>query len=145
MKMKKIIVFLLCIFCLITFSSCSTDEDENELLSIELTKPEHITVEMGLIYQPKDIVVKAIYTNETRIVTSYAKFSHVDTNTLGTKTVEVTYKTKSATYEIEVIKGVPAINYSLRIKEKPKKMIYYVDEQLDLEGMKIVMLKNDKE
>lgn len=145
MKMKKIIVFLLCIFCLITFSSCSTDEDENELLSIELTKPEHITVEMGLIYQPKDIVVKAIYTNETRIVTSYAKFSHVDTNTLGTKTVEVTYKTKSATYELEVIKGVPAINYSLRIKEKPKKMIYYVDEQLDLEGIKIVMLKNDKE
>ena len=24
-------------------------------------------------------------------------------------------------------------------------MIYYVDEQLDLEGIKIVMLKNDKE
>ena len=43
-------------------------EDENELLSIELTKPEHITVEMGLIYQPKDIVVKAIYTNEEKVI-----------------------------------------------------------------------------
>lgn len=144
-EMKKIIAVLLSIICFIAFTSCKTEKENNELLSLEIIKPDHITVFVGDIYQPKDIEVKAIYTNETRIVTSLATFSHINTNTVGMKTVEVTYKTKSASYEVEVVKGQPTINYKLRIKENPKKMLYYVGEKLDLEGLKIVMLKNDIE
>ncbi len=145
--MKKLLVFLLCIICFVTLSSCShdTQQGDGELLSIELETPEDIKVEKGTIYKPEGITVKAVFENKVKNVTLQAEFVIPNTNELGKKEVIVNYQSKSASYEIEIVPGVPTITYSLRVQSEPKKTEYFEGEPLDLEGLEIVMLKNEKE
>ncbi|MDE6656150.1 MAG: bacterial Ig-like domain-containing protein, partial [Anaeroplasmataceae bacterium] len=142
--MKRLIIFLLVLICGITLSSCKTNKPkELELLSIEIEHAEGITVYKGDIYVPTGIKVFAIYDGDRKNVTSSAQFSRIDTEELGFKTVTVTYQDKESSYQVEVIRRTEEHTYRLMVKEQPTKQLYYIDEELDLEGLEIVMVADD--
>ena len=142
--MKRLIIFLLVLICGITLSSCKTNKPkELELLSIEIEHAEGLTVYKGDIYVPTGIKVFAIYDGDRKNVTSSAQFSRIDTEELGFKTVTVTYQDKESSYQVEVIRRTEEHTYRLMVKEQPTKQLYYIDEELDLEGLEIVMVADD--
>lgn len=86
--------------------------------------------------------VKLIYDNgrsETIDLTD-AMCSAVDLETVGAKTVTVTYEGKTTTFDLRVIKKALT---DIKIKTKPAKVIYVVGEKFDVTGGKVDLIYNN--
>ncbi|MEG0508727.1 MAG: bacterial Ig-like domain-containing protein [Eubacterium sp.] len=86
--------------------------------------------------------VKLIYDNgrsETIDLTD-AMCSAVDLETVGAKTVTVTYEGKTTTFDLKVIKKALT---DIKIKTKPAKVIYVVGEKFDVTGGKVDLIYNN--
>lgn len=123
MKKKRILTGLLSLTLFLgvagSLASCDVNknnpdpvvEPEATLSSISVSAQSE-TVVKGKTYTPSaSVKVTATYSDKsTKDVTSSAKFSTVDTQTLGEKTVTVTYDGKTATYTVSVVEAAITMN-----------------------------------
>lgn len=143
MKLKKTFIFIIVAF-LCLFVSCTENiEPAPELLGIELLNTENIEIYLNSVYNPKDVKVMAIYDNETKSdVTRFSSFSNPDTSSLGEKEIRVTYESFLESYKIQVVPQPPQKNYELKIGTMPNKLVYQLNETLELEGLSLKVYLN---
>ncbi len=143
--MKKIALFFLLIVGLLSLYSCKKEQPKEKLLSLELNIPEEITVYLGEEYVPSGITVYAVYESDKRNVTKKAQFSSIDTMSLGEKQVVVSYEGLEESYAVEVIQKPYEPSFSLVVKQLPNKLLYYVNEPLEIDGLELAFLKDNVE
>ncbi len=143
MKLKKTFIFIIVAF-LCLFVSCTENiEPAPEILGIELLNTENIEIYLNSVYNPKDVKVMAIYDNETKSdVTRFSSFSNPDTSSLGEKEIRVTYESFLESYKIQVVEQPPQKNYELKIGTMPNKLVYQLNETLELEGLSLKVYLN---
>ena len=81
----------------------TTPIDQRTLTGIEIaTQPEKLVYEVGDPFVSTGLVVKAVYSDQTKEVITEYDISQPDMSTAGPKTVTVTYNGKSASFTITV-------------------------------------------
>jgi len=110
--------------------------DDKSLASIEVTaKPNKLIYLEGAALDLTGIVVTAHFDNDTMEVISEYIVSGYDP-TPGEKTVTVTYSGSTASFTVEVKEKSPV---SIKITQKPDKLICLEGEELDLTGMTVTL------
>lgn len=153
--MKRILAFFSLAFVLILASCFTDDADSNNpgdkpqpvevaLDSISLVDSEGETVtevteyQSNLAYQHSNVYVKAKYADDSvKDVTSQATFSEVSLANVGKVTVEVTYKEKKATYDVNVVENDET---TISINTTKAKVIYHKGDVFSTEGL-VVQVK----
>ena len=104
------------------------------LTSITIVKkPDKLNYFVGEEFDPSGLVVAAVYDNNTtKAVTEYTCSGFE--NTVGIKTITVTYNGKTATFDVEV-KEKPVQLLSINVIKQPDKAVYELGEKLDTKGM----------
>lgn len=105
--------------------------------SLKVIAPKVVTYFVGDVEDRGGLSVSVVYSNGKSVELSPSDYTvkGFSTNTIGEKTITVTYKKLTATYNISVFE--PAL-ISLQIIKKPNKLSYYIGEDLDTSGMQIV-------
>lgn len=142
--MKKIFILVIVSFLCFLAACSDTPEPAPELLGIELQNTENIEIYQYSVYNPKDVKVIAIYDNETRSdVTRFSSFSNPDTSSLGEQEILVTYESFEQQYKIQVVAQPPQKKYELKIGTMPNKLVYQLNETLELDGLTLKVYLND--
>ncbi len=104
--------------------------------SIKIVPPKTLTYFVGDSEDRSGFSVSVVYSNGKSAELSPSDYTvkGFSTNTIGEKTVTVTYKKLTASYKISVFE--PALT-SLVITKNPNKLSYYIGEVLDTSGMKV--------
>lgn len=143
--MKKIWILLFVSF-LLPLAGCKTNQEvKDEILSIELSNIDNISIYQGEEYSPRNVIVYAVYEKKKIDVTKDAEFSEISTENLGYQTVTVTYLEFSAKYSVKVVEKPNESSLSLTIKSLPEKKEYYVGEELSISGIHVVIIENEEE
>lgn len=142
--LKKIFILVIVSFLCFLAACSDTPEPAPELLGIELQNTENIEIYQYSVYNPKDVKVIAIYDNETRSdVTRFSSFSNPDTSSLGEQEILVTYESFEQQYKIQVVAQPPQKKYELKIGTMPNKLVYQLNETLELDGLTLKVYLND--
>ena len=129
----------------VTYNTFTTSFDvtvkENTLTNLLVTSlPSKLTYVEGQDFSPIGMVVTAFYSNATsETVTDYTVSGY--TSTPGTKTITVSHKDKTATFEITVL---PRVMTEIEITSTPTKLSYIEGEALDLSGLTLKGYFNDE-
>ena len=86
------------------------------------------------------VLTAALANGKTQTVTSGYTCSPTTLSTVGTQTVTVTYKNKTATYAVSVVDSTVS---TLTLTTKPTKLSYYRDESLAPAGMVLTAAMTD--
>ena len=110
-----------------------------EIAKIDLTTtPTDVTFEQGDPFKVTNGQITITYNdNSTKVVNiTEAMCSGYDSTKLGTQTITVTYEGKTATYSIEVKKGILT---NIATKSSPTKTNYTIGEKLNLSGASLTL------
>ncbi len=108
----------------------------NEIISLAIVnQPEKTVYYIGEELDTTGLQLKAEYEDGTKEeLTEGFELSGFDSSTAGEKTVTVTYQGKTAQFNVTIKEnGI----VSLAVVQQPEKTLYYVDEELDLTGLKL--------
>ncbi len=104
--------------------------------SLKVFLPKTLTYFVGDAEDRSGLSVSVVYSNGKTAELSPSDYTvkGFSTNTIGDKTITITYKKLTATYKITVFE--PALT-KIEITKKPNKISYYIGESLDSSGMTV--------
>lgn len=118
---------------------------ENDIASIEIkTLPSKLTYTAGEKINTSGMVLTVTYENgaHTFVTSGFELDTQYATGT-GKKTVNVTYKGKSTSFDITVTTPVEKTIVGMSIGNLPDKTAYYYKESLSTSGMKLIVEYDD--
>ena len=141
---KQIVV--IGIVAIITFSmdACSNGSTKSKtLVSIAVTtEPTQTSYKIGEDFDPAGMVVTATYDDGSSVpVTDYTTDADdsFDSDTVGVKTITVSYNGKVTSFEVTVVKTLE----SIAVTTQPVKTIYILGETFDSTGMVVTATYDD--
>ena len=104
--------------------------------SLKVVAPKTLTYFVGDPEDRSGLSVSVVYSNGKSIELAPTEYTvkGFSSNTIGDKTITITYKKLTATYKITVFE--PALT-KIEISKKPNKLSYYIGEPLDTSGMTV--------
>lgn len=112
-----------------------------DVLSIAITTPPKTTYVVGQKFSASGMVVTATFSDSTSAAIIGYTLSNTEVLTqIGTTTITITYKGKTAEIEINVI--AKALS-SIMVTTPPLKTFYFVGETFDKTGMTVIEVYND--
>jgi len=156
MNIKQKYIKLLQIFSLImALIACSQSEPSlNDgtnnkhpvvnVVSITVTQnPTKATYYVNETFNPSGIVVMASYSDGSSEPVIGYSLSTPDMNTVGIKTVTVTFEGKITTFNITVSSALDVSLVSITVTQNPIKTTYYVNETFDPSGLVVTAAYSD--
>ena len=115
---------------------------EQVLVRIEVVSlPNKTVYELNERFDSTGLVVRAVYSNGDQVTITDYTLSAVDTSSAGEKVVTVTYQGKTTTFSVTV--RAPATLTGIKIYTDEVKKEYFVGEQLDLTGLRVLAVYSD--
>ena len=129
----------------VSFGGMSVDMyiviEEASVVSIRVKAPEKTQYFTGDEFDPSGLEVYALYSNSAEVdVTQSAQLSGFDSETAGEKTVTVTYKNCTDSFNVTVTESAKLVGIELT---PPSKTVYKEGEALDLTGMTVTANYSD--
>lgn len=144
--MKKFLFLFLAVFAVFALAACETDKDDKEIEKLEIvTQVTKKDYNLGEELDLAGLEVKAIQKDGVKVELKTEDFTVTgfDSETVGEKTVTITYKEKTVTFKVTVFDpDAEKELMSINVKALPKKQIYKVGETFEEEGLVVEAVYN---